>query len=336
MSDHSTNSPPWSGNTQQSPIREDQVVQAIRFLTDSRTQSASQHEKESFLRQKGLTDAEIAAAISRTNTQSSQPPVRPIYVPPPVIEEPIIWSALKSIFGALGAMAIGIIGYHMYVETGSQKDPQSDKSDDLWKKNSNENTISDTNDRVLKLENSIESMKAEQALRHKELIIAIRELTSVLSSSPEGQRKPGGSIVLPVLSVENGISKDHHNPESNGEVTEKINLEYEVEKAIKSGTDVSLQLILSQIDKKLNKSNPRFAKFSNDLILKFCGFIEDSEYMYVPAESVGKARDLAASVIAEITRQKQSVTHNVSDPPIAPWLVPPAKPENPIVEELDA
>ena len=56
--------PPWSSSPSDSsgaPVREDQVSQALRFLSDPRTRSATQQEKEAFLRRKGLSEAEIAA-----------------------------------------------------------------------------------------------------------------------------------------------------------------------------------------------------------------------------------------------------------------------------------
>jgi hypothetical protein len=353
----SSNNPPWQANivnpSTGPPIREEQVTQAVRFLADSRTKSASQQEKESFLRQKGLTDSEIAAAISRSNPQTTQglatsTALRPIYIPPPVIEEPIIWSALKSIFGAFGAMAIGVIGYHLYRDSKPDNE-KTEPSSDKWTSNVTNNE-SATEERIDKLAASIEAMKVEQALRHKELLVSIRELTS--SQTCNTRRKPGGSVVMhdtceSASSLEMGSDQMQQSRES-------INISSEIASAIASGTDTSLQLILSSVDKKLNKSNPRFKKFQGNKILQYVGFIEDDEFIRVPIDKIESARGVASDIIEEMKRQRANKDESVvckidaekhpttrddkdevaeseegshGEHPVPPWLVPASQTE---------
>jgi len=347
------NQPPWfsgqSGGSHPSippgpPVREDQVVQAIRFLQDSRTQSASQQEKESFLRQKGLTDGEIAAAISRSTAPQSSLPFqenaiqRPIYVPPPVVEEPILWSAIKSIFGAVGAIAIGVIGYQYYLESTSKSEEKQDNRDSLvspWRSSSPDDQVSF--ERMERLAASVEALKSEQALRHKELILSIRELTSVMKETRG--RKPGGTVVMDdIVEQKNKVTTSDPLPKPVvvDVFTEPVDMEAEVASLRDLGIDSTMQFILSSLDKnkKLNKTNPRFAKFAGNKLLRLVGFKEDGEFFTLGEVSSQEAE----KIIAEIKRQRGTVTSTESPSPgqqLPPWLVPKPPPPAPEIEELN-
>ena len=345
---NNSNQPPWfqgqSGGSQPSnpipsspSIREDQVVQAIRFLRDQRTQTATQQEKEAFLRQKGLTDAEIAAAISRCN-----PPAqsvggnyhessiqRPIYVPPPIVEEPILWSAIKSIFGALGAVAIGVIGYQYYLESTKKhqlEDPGSPLS--KWKSNADE---SENAQRIDRLATSVEALKSEQALRHKELILSIRELTNVLKNS--NVRKPGGTVVeADSIAVTDSLPLIEPVIEP---ILESVDILSEVSSLRESGLDTTLQLVLTSLDKnkKLNKTNPRFANFSGNKLLQLAGFKEGEDFWTLEEKNSTAIEE----ILTEIKRQRNSHVETLSvtdtavgsQPVLPPWLVAKSEQTNP-------
>jgi hypothetical protein len=337
------NQPPWSHTPSQPPtptspptvIREDQVVQAIRFLRDSRTQSANQQDRESFLRHKGLSDAEIAAAISRSNASPNTFPEtaiqRPIYVPPPVVEEPIIWSAIKSIFGAVGAVAIGVIGYQYYLESTKKEDDK--RSNDLlssWQPQSDHQVSVERFDRLAA---SVDALKAEQSLRHKELILAIRELTNTLRESPRG-RKPGGTIVVDNLSNSTDVVEVSSFPLQriiDEEIQEEpVDITIEVTKLRETGTDTTLQLVLSSLDKhkKLNKTNPRFEKLKCSKILRLVGFVENEEFWTLE----NPRQDEAERVLNEIKRQRQV---DNAEQQLPPWLVPKQPSTAPEIEEVN-
>ena len=354
-SSNSGNQPPWFPNQPSMnsvsppsgpPLREDQIVQAIRFLRDNRTQSASQQEKESFLRQKGLSDAEIAAAISRSSAPAQEPTAlqRPIYVPPPVVEEPILWSALKSIFGAVGAIAIGVIGYQYYLET-TKKDNKEDNRDSLispWGTSSPDPQVD--RERIDKLAASVESLKSEQALRHKELILSIRELTSVMRET--NGRKPGGTVYTGDLETVQKQEDHSAHPATSSSTTEDqpleaVDIPAEVAKLFELGIDSTMQFILSspEKNKKLNKTNPRFEKFAGSKLLRFVGYKEDAEFFTLTEAQSDKVEQ----VIEEIKKQRtnrsekkvnvpETVPQATSSQPMPPWLVPKSSPE---IEELN-
>lgn len=318
------------------PVREEQVTQAVRFLTDSRTRNATQTEKESFLRQKGLTDAEISAAFARSNAPTvtslqrsplndPQNPNRPLYIPPPVIEEPIVWSALKSIFSAVGAMAIGVLGYHVYQGTRLPHDNDKPQSSNGPSVNSSSSFQPSQYDLQKQLETEIRRITVEQELRHKELLIAIRELSASVEGKVKTHRKPGGSVVtdVGVISCENETTVVHEDvPDISAE---SIDLEAEVSKAIDDGIDPTIQLVLSNLDKnkKLNKSNLKFKKLEGNRLLSFCGYSETGEFFELRTDQLDAARNHACTVTEEIKRARESRKQHANpekkdDPPGVP------------------
>ena len=291
------------------PVREDQVVQAVHFMNDARTRHASQQEKESFLRQKGLTDAEIAASLARSNPAT----VTSLYIPPPIIEEPILWSAVKSIFSAVGAMAIGVMGYHMYSE-GDRKEqsrdqPPSSSSSDALNLYSPPVGAGVSEE---KLNEAIRQLSTAQELRHKELLVSIRQLSSRVESISHGGRKPGGSVVPPVEPVVTASAPAVESPVTavadRVDVTiEDLNLEAEVAEAISNKLDGTINLILCSIDKnkRINKSNARFKKLEGVKLMRFCGYKEGPEFFELQMDQLDTYRANATRVISEIKRQRE-------------------------------
>lgn len=336
------------------PLREEQVTQAVRFLTDSRTRTATQTDKESFLRQKGLTDAEISAAFARSNASTvtslrgsplndPQNPSRPLYIPPPVIEEPIVWSALKSIFSAVGAMALGILGYHVYQGTQLPQEIDKQQISTGPSVGSSSSFQPSQYDLQKQLETEIRRITVEQELRHKELLIAIRELSTSVEGKGKATRKPGGSVVTDfgVNSSENETTVVQEDvPDISAE---SIDLEAEVTRAIDDGIDATIQLVLSNIEKnkKLNKSNLKFKKLDGNSLLSYCGYRETADFFELRTDHLDAARNHACTVTEEIKRARESrkqhshpekkedppavpdidsETVHQSDSPSAPWL----------------
>lgn len=324
-------------------LREDLVLQALKFVNDPRTRSATQQEKESFLRQKGLTDTEISSSFSRANpaivtslqSSSLNDPhggTRPLYIPAPVLEEPILWSALKSIFSAVGAMAIGVLGYHLYSEGSLKKEPGPQIFEHANFKGNE--SFSQPSSFVTEdaLTETIKKLQTDQELRHKELIISIRELSQSLRPKQDCLRKPGGSVVLPC---------DEFPPIANMKdfSIESVDIPYEVSKLVGSGLDSTIQLVLScePPHKKLNKSNAKFKKLEGSVLLKLCGYNENSDFFeYEGKDTTSQA--FITSVLSEIEHQKSklvipditqdsphiqqpSLACSPDDKVVPPWLV---------------
>ena len=297
-------------------LREDRVLQALRFLADPRTRSASQQEKEQFLRQKGITETEIAAAFSRANpstisslqTSPLNDPTaasRPLFIPPPILQEPVLWSAIKSIFTAVGAIAIGVLGYHMYLEGNRKKDYDSTECDDAklfhsHEKNAHSSCLVDED----RLTEAIKKLQTEQELRHKELLLSIRELSSAINSSSDSARKPGGSVVLKDDEETAGKSFPI---DARVESDEPIDIPAEVTGLIEKGLESTIQLIFSNFPphKKLNKSNAKFKKLEGSLLLKKCGYVENSDFFEYSENQPG-SRDSISQILAEIKTQKSN------------------------------
>ena len=324
-------------------LREDRILQALKFLNDSRTRSATQQEKEQFLRHKGLTDTEISSSFSRANSaivnslQSSslndaQGGTRPLYIPPPIMEEPILWSALKSIFSAVGAMAIGVLGYHIYTEGSQRKEPGPQLFDHASFKGNESFSQPPSFVTEDALTETIKKLQTDQELRHKELILSIRELSQSLRPQKEGSRKPGSSVVLPGDELPLMACKEDIPVES-------VDIPCEVSKLIESGLDSTIQLVLScePPHKKLNKSNLKFKKLEGSILLKLCGYNENADFFEYDGNN-SSSRASITSVLSEIERQKskpvgpditQNSTHieqpslacSPEDKVIPPWLV---------------
>jgi hypothetical protein len=315
----------WEAPKTESPtLREDLVTQATRFLTDSRTKASNPRDKERFLKDKGLTDDEIAAAFARSsqstvstllnsnyNDPSNQS--RPLYIPPPIIEEPILWSAVKSVFSALGAIAIGVVGYHLY-----QKELSPQRSISL----PIETKIPAASESVTQdqLDEAVRRISATQELRHKEIMLSIRGLTSMVEGLGSPVRKPGGSISV------RDDDKDYvfqgkiesTRPEEVPIATE-FSLATEVSLAIENGTDIILQLILTSLEKykKLNKSNQRFEKLGNCRLLDFCGFKDTGDYWELGTDMETYTLR-GKEVISEVLRQRESGKESREKPIVDP------------------
>jgi len=333
--------------------REDQISQAVRFFADPRTRSASLTEKEDFLRRKGLTEEEIRTAFSRyQSTQPSFDPMQqqPVYIRPAFMDEPILWSVVKSIFSAVGAMAIGVIGYHMYAKelaSAASLSPveNSDKvsPDGVWKESSK--LVCEG-----KFLEVMEDMAVKQELRHKEIMVSIRELSSRLSTVYT-ERKPGGSVVIPTSVV---ALPAHVEPSTSSStpavpdakldiMTDDFDLVAEIKSAIDAGIDTTLLLVLSSLDssRKLNKTNPRFKKLAGNRILKHVGFKDEAEFLELPKSNFEDCRIRAQKVLIDLKAYRDEAKAQpdqpvVSDCPIAvesssqPWL--PASIVNPTME----
>ena len=326
-----SSNPPWSNSPAGSPggpLREDQVTQAVRFLTDPRTRASNASERESFLRQKGLTDSEISAAIMRANPQTvaslhaspynqagQSGSAAPLYIPAPIMEEPILWSAVKSIFGAVGAMAIGVIGYHMYVQEGK---PSGSSSSSVPREELHASFQSEGNGNMVteeRLNSVIKELTAAQELRHKELLFSIRDLSQALTEV-KGRRKLGGSVVLPDSEV--------HVAEAPSTSELPCDVPLEVAKLIEAGLDSVVQLVLSSLNKKLNKSNQKFKKLEGSALLRFCGYKETESFFTL--EEVRQSN--VDSVLSEIQNQRQrtkssdpvTIEAPQESPPSRPWI----------------
>jgi hypothetical protein len=306
-------------------LREDQIIQAVKFLTDSRTQSASTGDKESFLRHKGLTEPEIAAAMQRAAAVPFLP--RVASASSMNMEEPILWAAIKSIFSALGAMAIGVIGYQAYqdatrVTTTGVTPAHLDVSGD----DRNSALIgSEAEERIMEV---IRQMKADQALRHTEILQRLREVSELVRESKGSNRKAGVSVVL-----DHNVSTVEEKVESATPSTEAVNTRSEsfviadlVAKAIAAGQDSTLILVLSSIDKnkRLNKLNQRFAKLAGSALLKYCGYNETDEFFEMGKDPDAYVR--ATEVVDELRKQRSALDSSkpaidVDAKPLPPWML---------------
>ena len=325
-------------------IREEQVRQAITFLNDPRTQSASKMDKESFLRNKGLTELEIAAAFSRQQTtllgshgfdQTGTVCVRPAFM-----DEPILWSAIKSIFSAVGAIAIGVVGYHVYSNetqkslSGSTQFPETAVSSGGILQGEERKLV--TEEAFL---DAIQELTVKQELRHKELMLQLRDVSALLSSSKIG-RKPGGSIVIPnTLTADlvgnltaSSASETVESSEPSASLSE-ADIEREVKNAIENGIDTTLLLVLSSLDnnRKLNKSNPRFKKLERNALMQFVGYTDGDDFLQLMQDEMETSRVNAQRIVADLKRMKAAAPHpplvpienlqtdaNISS--VAPWL----------------
>lgn len=312
-----------SGNFPPGVMREDQITQAMRFLADPRTQTASHEQKQDFLRNKGLSDAEVDAAFSRyqasTQTNKPQPINQPIYVRPAFMDEPILWSAIKSIFSAVGAMAIGVLGYHAFL-SNDQLEKESTISTPL----NTEAGLTSANGRTVSEERLLEAMSelsVKQELRHKELLLSIRELSNSLTSTSIA-RKPGGAIVLPATSRieangDKGVPRDwkrveeqetsHDSAQEKALDHEPLNIEAEVQSAIEQGVDGTLLLILSspENNRKLNKSNPRFKKLEGNRLVAYAGYADTGEFLELLANRDDQLKINSQTIIEEIRRARK-------------------------------
>ena len=315
-------------------MREDYLTQAVRFLSDPRTRSASQGEKEDFLRKKGLTEDEIRTAFERyqsTKPQNDLSNNQPVYVRPAFMDEPILWSAMKSIFSAVGAMAIGVIGYHMYAKEIASMSPLAshDKADrvnpdGVWM----ESTKGVSEEKFMDV---IQELTAKQELRHKEIMVSIRELSSRLSNI-SSERKPGGTVVIESVPV----SESSTASTSEGIAIkrfEDIDVLAEVKSAIETGVDATLLLLLASLDnnKRINLTNPRFKKLSDNTILRHVGYKEEGEFLVLPQTSMDESRIKAQQVLMELRKARDAprlnnevLTSQPSNPPNEPcpdpWL----------------
>ena len=251
------------------------------------------------------------------------------------MDEPILWSAVKSIFSAVGAIAIGVLGYHVYREgtiPGTTSQPQTPSSSDPLASFRADSGISEE-----RFKEAIDQLAARQELRHKELLVSIRELSQTLKDPRS--RKPGGSVLIdepteleasdPVQSVEQEGAIAHS-------VEERIDVPTEVHSAVEAGLDATLLLILSSMDtnKRLNKSNQRFKKLEGSALLPHCGYKDQGDFFELGADHEFRVR--GREVLDEIKKQRKQERPttavkngvDISVPtedvgiPSAPWLIP--------------
>jgi hypothetical protein len=311
-------------------MREDQINQAVRFLSDPRTQSASAQERQAFLKQKGLTEEEISAAYSRYRSMEKPHVQQPIYARPAFMDEPILWSAIKSIFSAVGAMAIGVVGYHAYASsTVNDKERSIPGRTDSPAFAMQEGLVTED-----KLNEIIKEMEAKQELRHKEVMLALRNVSSSIENDSR-VRKAGGSIVIP----ERTAKETDKVPEGPCDLPlvpeqverEAVDFECEVQDAIDSGLDGTLLLILSSIESnsRLNKSNPRFNKLEGNKLLIAVGYHDRGEYFELSREDMDRSKSDAREIVEVIKRVRKAPVKTVGLPdapivegfPSMPWIV---------------
>ena len=349
-----------SGNppvTTPAGLREDRILQALKFLSDPRTRSASQQDKERFLRQKGLTENEIEASFSRANSASTSsqslsfndpaPAFRPVYLPPQTVDEPIIWAAIKSIFSAVGAMAIGVLGYHQYLDVNRMKENEHGTCD-----NSNnflgEDRCASTSAFITEdqLNEVLKTIKAEQEIKHKELMLSIRELSSSIVPTRLYERKPGGSVVV----EKNDVLLVAQSQE--GILTDPLDIPTEVSKLVQGGLESIVKLIFATYPphKKLNKSNIKFKKLEGSLLLRHCGYVETNEFFEFHAtdtslqeritdvlnefENQASAERKSKSADNDHSNEQCSLHAPTTRPMNPPWLLqspaPLPKPDSPL------
>jgi peroxin-14 len=82
-------------------IRQDLVSSAVGFLRDPKVQEAPLTKRVAFLESKGLTQAEIQAAISQSTSTSAAPVIPPRGA---VAAEPMTWKDVS--FGILGVSGL--------------------------------------------------------------------------------------------------------------------------------------------------------------------------------------------------------------------------------------
>ncbi|KAK2076383.1 hypothetical protein QBZ16_000908 [Prototheca wickerhamii] len=159
-------------------LREDQIQNAVSFLSHPKVRSSPMDQKRQFLERKGLTEAEIAEAVRRVPAepaapaQPSTPPSPPAYygqAPPaqqqlvpagPPQPQPVRWShaLLGAAFVAAGAYALKVLLWP-YVQDAVAK----------WRAS----------------QHAAEERAAQQAQRTEALAEAIREQTSELRGTVE-------------------------------------------------------------------------------------------------------------------------------------------------------
>lgn len=311
-----------SGSSGNDNIREDQVNQAVRFLSDPRVQSSNWtiEGKEAFLRQKGLTDSEIAASLSRSISQKAD--IKNFQVPsfPHANSEPVLWSVVKSIFSAIGAVAIGVVGYHMYLDSKTGVDGKKDEKT----KNSNEeitNYFSNNNsENINSLIESINTLKSINELRYKEIMSNIRDISYSINSNASA-RKPGGSVVLTPVSPEPVLDKQ-----------EEVDTEELIEGVRSEGSMSQIGLVLlnlvnsnfSDINKKINISSNRFKNiFNNETkankLLTFCGFQREGVFLVFNQSTENVAN--SKLILSRINATSNAPAIESRSTP-SPWLVP--------------
>lgn len=312
-----------SGNLPPAIIREDQINQALRFLADRRTQGAPLEKKIEFLRTKGLSEQEMNAAFSRyhasTHTEKEQSITQPVYVRPAFMDEPLLWSAIKSIFSAVGSMAIGVLGYHAFL-SNTQSEPGSTFSDP----SNSEAVVKSINGGGVSEERLLEAMSelsVKQELRHKELLLSIRELSSSITYTSNA-RKPGGALLLPAVDEIKFLPGDgmtlppksdcehiscHDGTAQRAIEEEPLHIETEVHSAIELGIDATLLLLLSSPEgnRRLNKSNPRFRKLEGNRLLSYAGYVDTGEFLELSQNRDDKFNTNAQKIIDEIRRARK-------------------------------
>jgi hypothetical protein len=289
--------------------RDDRIEQALRFLSDPRTQTAPQKEKEDFLRRKGLNDDEIRAAFSRYDSVSRKdvPPFQPVYVRPAFMDEPILWSAIKSIFSALGAVALGVVGHQAYLGGHEVKDEQNTIASE-GQDTSQEFLVSED-----RLQEILREFTAKQELRHKEILLTLRDLTNRIENVSRG-RKPGGSIVVSQANeTQSSESAEavHDDANSSSPLMQTMTPEeisFALSESVKNGSDTSLLLILQSIDsnRKLNKSNPRFKKLGDSPLLRFVGFEDRGDFFELTMDNLDTARTKARELVSELKKTRDA------------------------------
>jgi hypothetical protein len=323
-----TNQDAWvagdSGNLPPAIIREDQINQALRFLADRRTQGAPLEQKIEFLRNKGLSEQEMNAAFSRyhasIHSEKQQAITQPVYVRPAFMDEPLLWSAIKSIFSAVGSMAIGVLGYHAFLSN-----TQSESGSTISDPSNSETVVKSIDVGGVSEERLLEAMSelsVKQELRHKELLLSIRELSNSITNTSNA-RKPGGALVLPAAEGLTFIRGNEMTLPAKSDCEqmscqdgtaqraieeEPLHIETEVHSAIELGIDATLLLILSSPEgnRKLNKSNPRFRKLEGNRLLSYAGYVDTGEFLEISPNRDDKLRRNAQFIIDEIRRARKN------------------------------
>jgi len=152
-------------------VREQEVVQALRFLNDPRVISSPRQEKETFLVSKGLTQPEIAQALARADAALP-------FLSPPLPPTEGLWSAVATTAAFLAAMGAGAFLYQLWLnnrEPVKQLDPSSELSE---------------------VKSAIEELSVKSEIRGNEQTKLLKELVANQVLPVSAERKPASSIFI--------------------------------------------------------------------------------------------------------------------------------------------
>jgi Pex14 N-terminal domain/PUB domain len=256
--------------TDSQPAREQEVVQALRFLQDPRVLNAPRQQKESFLVSKGLTQHEISQALARADAALP-------FLSAPVGPPESLWSMIGTTAAFVAAMGAGAFFYQLWLDHNAQSRQVTRDDKELL-------------EQMQELKRAVRDLSAASEYRSKEQLKVVKELVGSQSTLQTTDRKPASSIMM--TSPDTTASVLSEEPKIEDVSEEELIRELKTSQSLPTVQMLLQNLVAYPGDDKYRKINLASDRFKIKIgsgpgleLLKAVGFMHAGDLLTFPRES---------------------------------------------------